>query len=332
MRGWEAAGMGSKAGRNTGFFSQLGTLFERDAELFANDRKKIMITFILPVVIGIVIDLVCDPDDMGKIYENTRAALFTIVCAAIYVGMFNSLTIICRERSIIKREYMTGMRLSSYVTAHTLFQGILCFVQALLFMAVYWHWMLGAESLRSAALIPGGNSGAFLEYLISLFLIMYASDMMGLLVSSIVKTSELANLVAPIIIIVQLVMSGVLFELGKTADRIADLTVSKWGMRALGSTADLGKMTTRMRDEVRNDDAAYNFIGSDGYVHKSTLLDIMKGNSSMKDLLHPSGSDQAFFDHASSNLTHTWMILVIFVAVMAAVCVIFLRRVEKDRR
>ena len=33
---------------------------------------------------------------------------FIIVCACIWIGMFNSITLICRERDIIKHEYRGG--------------------------------------------------------------------------------------------------------------------------------------------------------------------------------------------------------------------------------
>lgn len=327
--------MGSKA-KETGFFSQLSTLFERDAELFANDRKKIIITLVLPLIIGIVIVLV-GSKDMGEIYENTRSTLFTIVCAAIYVGMFNSLTIICRERDIIKREYMTNMHLSSYIAAHTLLQGIICFVQSLLFMAVFWPGLLHSETISH----PVFMGSAFPEYLISLFLIMYASDMMGMLVSSIVKTSELANLIAPIIIIAELVMSGVLFELKGRADKIADIMVSKWGMKALGSTADLGSMTTKINNVVGAnhekfvpasifDNDAGTVPGNMIKEKEMSLLELMKEDTATEKMLHP--KNPGFFEHGQQNLTGTWLILLIFVAAIAVLCILFLRRVEKDRR
>jgi hypothetical protein len=43
----------------------------------------------------------------------------------------------------------------------------------------------------------------------------------------------------PFVLIVQLIMSGVLFELKDVAEYISYITLSKWGMSAFGSISDL---------------------------------------------------------------------------------------------
>lgn len=60
---------------------------------------------------------------------------------------------------------------------------------------------------------------------------MFISDLMGMVISSAVKTNEMANLIAPIVIIIQLVLSGVLFDLDGNVKYAANLTVSKWGWK-----------------------------------------------------------------------------------------------------
>ena len=291
-------------GSEVGLLRQVGILFHRDVELFLNDRKRVAITMILPILIGLVITLVSG-DDMGKIYESTRATMFTIICAGIYVGMFNSLPLVCKERSIIKREYMTGMKISSYIIAMTFFQAIISLVQTLLFMVIYW--MPKGINLPEKELILGSP---FLEYTITLFLIMFAADMMGLLISSIVRNNELANLIAPIVIIFQLVMSGVLFELGDKIEKVANLTVSKWGMQALGAQGGLYKMTNIAKDKWPKQ-------AIDG------LTEDVKDELFKTDIA---------YEHTAGNLCEAWLWLLIFIIVLAILSTVFLRRVKKDRR
>lgn len=95
---------------NVGTIRQLGVIFQRDTDLFISDPKKIASTLLFPAVIAVVIVAV-SKDSIFANYEGTKSALFTILSAGIYVGMFNSLTSICKERKIIKREYMTNMSL-----------------------------------------------------------------------------------------------------------------------------------------------------------------------------------------------------------------------------
>ena len=45
--------------------------------------------------------------------------------------------------------------------------------------------------------------------------------------------------IMPFVLILQLIMSGVLFDLSGWSENIAYITYSKWGMSAFGSIADL---------------------------------------------------------------------------------------------
>ena len=301
-----------------GLFRQIGILFQRDTELLLNDKKRMCITLILPVVIGMVISFVADADT-GKLYESTRAALFTIICAGIYVGMFNSLPLICKERHIIKREYMTGMRISSYIIAMTLFQAIISLVQTLLFMAIYWNSLDLSKMLDLSGMGKVIITGSlFVDYTISLFMVMFASDMIGLLISALVRTNELANLIAPIIIIFQLVMSGVLFELSGVMEKVAGVTVSKWGMQAMGSLAGLDGMRTAARD-------TFGSKGDDAYQAFQAL-----SKSKRNDINNPDGMDA--YTATSDNLLQAWMVMGAIILLLAILCVVFLRRVEKGAR
>ena len=62
---------------------------------------------------------------------------------------------------------------------------------------------------------------------------------MGIMISSVSSNPNVAMTAMPFVLILQLVMSGVLFKLEGWSETIANITYSKWGMSALGSTADL---------------------------------------------------------------------------------------------
>ena len=59
------------------------------------------------------------------------------------------------------------------------------------------------------------------EFYISIFLLMYAADAMGIMISCLVKKEEAANVLAPYILIVQLIFSGILFAMEGMADYIS---------------------------------------------------------------------------------------------------------------
>ena len=82
-------------------------------------------------------------------------------------------------------------------------------------------------------------SRSSLEILITVFLTVIAAELLGLIVSTCVRSGDKAMAVAPFILIVQLLFSGILFELSGMGNYISYITVSKWSVGALGSIADL---------------------------------------------------------------------------------------------
>ena len=61
--------------------------------------------------------------------------------ACIWIGIFNSIQTVCRERQVIKREHRTGLHMSAYVAAHMIYQGVICCIQALLMTVIYGLFM-----------------------------------------------------------------------------------------------------------------------------------------------------------------------------------------------
>lgn len=267
-------------------------LLQRVFKLFfcSGEYVSLLVTIVSPFLVGLVVSMVSKENFMVN-YEGTKSALFTMVSAAIYIGMFNSLTAICKERRIIKREYMTGMHLSSFIYAHVTLQLFICLVQSALFLLVYYVRL----DLVEKGLILSETVG---EYYISLFLIMMASDMMGLFVSSLVKSNEVANLIAPILILAQLILSGVLFTLEGLFQYIAAFTVSRWGMEAVGSITDLNHLPLKLQ-------ALYPQI--------------------------PHEVEEAY-EAGKEHLLHSWGMLVVFILVLSCLCVLCLRSVERDKR
>ena len=62
----------------------------------------------------------------------TKSLLFSLSCSGFWIGMLNAIQEICKERVVLKREYMTGLSLSAYVLSKAVVLGILCLVQSVL--------------------------------------------------------------------------------------------------------------------------------------------------------------------------------------------------------
>ncbi len=277
---------------------QMFIMMHRNGRIIINNKAKLGMVLLFPVVIGLLLSYVSRKNTF-ECFENASSALFAITSAVIYIGMFNSLTEICKERNIVKREYMTNMKIPSYILSILLVQAVICLIQSAIMTAICYHLL----DFPASDLIFGGAS--FLKYYISVFLIMYSADAMGMLISSIVKTNELANLIAPIIIIIQLVLSGVLFKLdGGIVEAISKLTISHWGMSALGRIAHLNDMVTRA---------------------------VFEDTTGKLAAIMPTAYE-SYYTSSTGELLKVWGILLIFIAVFAVLSMLFLRRIERDAR
>ena len=271
---------------------------------FLNEKgwKSLISTLIISVILAWVIG-----DNTFVINESTKTGVFAMICGCIWTGLFNSIQSVCRERAIIKREHRTGLHISSYVIAHMIFEFIQCVAEAIILTVVFdifrdfptggvmFHWI------------------AF-EFFLSFTLVIFCADALGLLVSCIVKTENAAMRVMPFVLIIQLVMCGVMFTLPEKAQFTEELTISKWGLSAICSSADLNEIPTR--------DTLDKF-------KEAALSD--ESINSWKDL----GLTQKYdmqFDASTQNVTKSWLVLICYSLLYGILGIISLKFVDKDKR
>ncbi len=203
---------------------------------FFNEKgwKTLISTLIMSIVIAWIVG-----SDTFKVFDNTRAGIFAMICGCIWTGLFNSIQSVCRERAIIKREHRTGLHISSYIIAHMIFEFALCIVEAVILTTVFDIF----RDFPSNGVIFGW---IWFEFFISFALITFCADALGLLVSCVVKTQSAAMTVMPFILIIQLVMSGFMFILPESAEPVKEATISKWGLSAICSSADVNELPNKI--------------------------------------------------------------------------------------
>ena len=231
----------SKAGRirkvhHTGRTSQIIIYLGKQLRFFINqsDWKVLPMAAVIAGLVGMVI--------RRRFFVSMEGSLigaFALACVAIWNGCFNSIQSVCRERPIIKREHRSGMHISAYVTAHMIYQFLLCAAQTGLTMFV----------LRQLSVpIPRGyGSGLITPWMIcdlgiTMFLISYAADMMSLFISSISHTTTGAMTIMPFILIFQLVFAGSIIPLPEWSRPLSGFTISNYGIRALAAQSGYNDM------------------------------------------------------------------------------------------
>lgn len=280
--------------------------------IFLHEKGWKFIAF--AVIIAVLLSVVMG-DKMFVEKEFTRTGMFAIVTAMIWVGVFNSIQNICREREIIKREHRTGLHISAYVAAHMIFQAALCAVQAVLMLVIFGFFM----EPPSEGVVTGSY---YIDAFICFFLVLYAADMMGLAVSSVVKSTTTAMTVMPFLLIIQLIFSGSIFPLTGPAQKVSALTISKWGQRVLCIEANLNEIPSVALEQELEE--LKQFEGMD------LLVDLLPD-----DLIRDMSSDMTYrkiYNYEPDLVTRRWLYLIGFAVAFGAFSILSLEFVDKDRR
>lgn len=221
-------------------FKQLAVLCGRYIKLVVNDRQRLMLLLIQAPVLALLISFVADGKQYDQ-YEMTKSLLFALSCSAFWIGMLNAIQEICKERTILKREYMTGLSLSSYITSKIVVLGGLCLLQSLMVVSVF--------ALKIGMPEEGIMIHPYAEILITTFLTAVASAAMGLFVSALFTNADRAMTVAPILLMPQILFSGLIFKLDGATETISWLAVCRWSMEGYGTTANLNELPLRLQQE-----------------------------------------------------------------------------------
>lgn len=271
---------------------------------FINEKgwKNLISTLIISVILAWVIG-----DNTFSVNESTKTGVFAMICGCIWTGLFNSIQLICRERAIIKREYRTGLHISSYVIARLIFDFALCAAEAIILTVVFDIF----RDFPSHGVMFGWTG---FEFFISFTLIIFCADALGVLVSCIVKTENAAMTVMPFVLIVQLVMSGMMFSLPEKAAPIKELTISKWGLTAICSSADLNEIPTvdtlEKLNEARKSDESITSWKQLGITQKYDMD----------------------YDASASHVMMNWLVLILYSSAYGFLGILFLKLVDKDKR
>lgn len=219
---------------------QLPVLCARYIKLVINDRQRFLLLLMQAPILALLISLVADGKQFEQ-FEMTQSLLFALSCSAFWVGMLNAIQEVCKERSIMKREYMTGLSLNAYIISKIIVLGMMCLVQSLMIVGVF--------TLTVGLPEEGLMMHPFIELFITTFLTAVASSAMGLFVSSLFTNADRAMTVAPILLMPQILFSGLIFKLSGATEYISWLAVCRWSMEGYGTTANLNTLELRLQQE-----------------------------------------------------------------------------------
>lgn len=219
-------------------FQQLSILIQRYWRLLTRDRLNLGLALLTaPIGIGLIpIALREDPlagDPSPTLAPLALRVLFVFTCAGIWVGLSTSLQEIVKEAKIYERERLVNLGLWPYISSKILLLGALAIGQTILMSLVI---LLGFKPPQPE-LIPW-----LIGLAITAFLTLLTSISLGLLVSAVAKNSDQANTTIPLLLLPQIIFSGVLFKMEGAASKISWLMLSRWSVGAYGSLVNVNAL------------------------------------------------------------------------------------------
>ncbi|MET7533599.1 MULTISPECIES: ABC transporter ATP-binding protein/permease [Streptomyces] len=223
-----------------GWGSQLWTLIRRYVSVIASDKGFIGLMLILPAVLGVVSTVIpakfglAPPVAPSRFNGDAGTIMLILAVGMCFSGAANSVRELIKERVIYERERATGLSRSAYLMSKVIVLGVITAVQGVVICGIgFYPRELPAEGL----IMPPA-----VEICLSVIALGFTSMMFGLVISSLVKTAEKTMPLLVMFAIVQVVFTGILFQVYDSPglEQFAWLMPSRWAIAAAGSTLHLG--------------------------------------------------------------------------------------------
>ncbi len=190
------------------------------------------------------ITAILDATDTYTIAADTQRMLFLMALSTTLLGIFGAGYELIKEQAIYQRERMINLRLGPYFASKFVVLGLFLGSQVGLFLIVI---ALGVD-LPSA----GTVFWAPLEVYITLLLTVFAGVALGLFISAVASSKDMVTYLILIIILIQIVFSGAIFQLTPITEPLSYLTITRWSLEALGISADIEMLNQLGQVRVEN--------------------------------------------------------------------------------
>jgi len=215
---------------------QARIFLERDLLSKISNKQYVLINLLEAPVLAILLALITKYAPIDEAYsfyknENIPVFFFMSIIVALFMGLTVSAEEIIKDRKILKREAFLHLSRLSYLSSKTLLLFTLSAVQTFLFVLI-GCWILEIHGIT------------FWFWLI-LFSVSCFANILGLNISSGFNSVITVYILIPLLIIPQLLLSGVVVNFDKLnrvfsnhekVPIIGELMASRWGFEALAVT------------------------------------------------------------------------------------------------
>ncbi|MFE3902999.1 FHA domain-containing protein [Streptomyces sp. NPDC059153] len=222
--------------------AQLWTLMRRYVSVIASDKGFMGLMVILPAVLGIVSVVIpakfglAPPDPPSRFNSAAGTIMLILAVGMCFSGAANSVRELIKERVIYERERATGLSRSAYLMSKVIVLGVITAIQGVIICGIGFATReLPAEGLVMPPAV---------EICLTIIALGFTSMMFGLVISSLVKTAEKTMPLLVMFAIVQVVFTGILFQVygSPGLEQFAWLMPSRWAIAGAGTTLDLSHL------------------------------------------------------------------------------------------
>lgn len=215
-----------------GRWSQFKILFRREVDMLLGRGASAATLLLIPLVLGGILGWVAGAnggDELYKTYMMTQAMMFSLSACSFFVGVFDSIGVFAQKKRT-KIEELHGLRPVPYVLAVSVVMTLLCLIQSLLLFLTF----------TMVADVPVSYLyDARFDMFLTTFLCSYSAAMLGMLCSALFSNS---TYMAPVLVIIQIVFSGMIFSLEGITKQISMFVSCHWAMNALAALCDLNHL------------------------------------------------------------------------------------------
>jgi ABC-type multidrug transport system ATPase subunit len=206
----------------------------RDFLSKVSNTQYLLINLIEAPLLALLLSLIIryvGPNDASYLYrhnDNIPAYILICILVSLFMGLTVSAEEIIRDRKILRREKFLNLSRSSYLMSKLLILFSLSAIQTITFV------LIGNSIL--------GIKGLDLPYWLILFTVSCHANVLGLNISSAFNSAVTVYIIIPLLIIPQMILSGLLFDFDKLNNHVsergkvpmmADIMVSRWSYEAL---------------------------------------------------------------------------------------------------
>jgi energy-coupling factor transporter ATP-binding protein EcfA2 len=241
--------------RRQSILKQIKTLSIRYLRVIASDRFYLALLCLIPVIIGLIAYSAGSkygfgPGTVTKSGFNynpyAQGTILVLVLGSIFVGLSTGIQEIVKENPVRKREQSVGIRTSTYVASKVLILGVIVILQIIAFTYI----VLFSRPVPASGMFLNSSRVEITLICASLGV---CSMLLGLLISSILSSSEQAMPTLVGMTMIQVVLSGALpLEASGLINQVSKIVPSYWANNALSASVDLVQLNLVSDELLQN--------------------------------------------------------------------------------